>query len=69
MITGSTAPLGAAHLRAACLCSLGRPEDAWEAFFFFGGVESVTQSALVNEVLGFLVRSFFGEGYSKFTPE
>ena len=31
MITGSTAPLGAAHLRAACLCSLGRPEDAWEA--------------------------------------
>ena len=31
MITGSTALLGAAHLRAACLCSLGRPEDAWEA--------------------------------------
>jgi len=30
MIEGSAAPLGAAHLRAACLCSLGRPEDAWE---------------------------------------
>eukprot|EP00931_Biecheleriopsis_adriatica_P041564 TRINITY_DN23747_c0_g1_i1.p1 TRINITY_DN23747_c0_g1~~TRINITY_DN23747_c0_g1_i1.p1 ORF type:complete len:1212 (+),score=259.94 TRINITY_DN23747_c0_g1_i1:71-3706(+) len=30
MIAGAPAPLGAAHLRAACLCSLGRPEDAWE---------------------------------------
>lgn len=30
MIAGAQAPLGAAHLRAACLCSLGRPEDAWE---------------------------------------
>lgn len=31
MITGVLAPLGAAHLRAACLCSLGRVHDAWEA--------------------------------------
>lgn len=31
MITGVMAPLGAAHLRAACLCSLGRLHDAWEA--------------------------------------
>ncbi|CAK9034801.1 unnamed protein product [Durusdinium trenchii] len=31
MIAGLSAPLGAAHLRAACLCSLGRPDDAWEA--------------------------------------
>eukprot|EP00930_Biecheleria_cincta_P032842 TRINITY_DN22760_c0_g1_i1.p1 TRINITY_DN22760_c0_g1~~TRINITY_DN22760_c0_g1_i1.p1 ORF type:complete len:1223 (+),score=266.39 TRINITY_DN22760_c0_g1_i1:158-3826(+) len=29
-IAGAQAPLGAAHLRAACLCSLGRPEEAWE---------------------------------------
>lgn len=27
-ITGSVAPLGAAHLRAACLCSLGLPQEA-----------------------------------------
>ena len=31
MIVGVPAPLGAGHLRAACLCSLGQPEDAWEA--------------------------------------
>jgi len=30
MITGAPPALGAAHLRAACLCSLGRPDDAWE---------------------------------------
>lgn len=29
-ITGFGAPVGAAHLRAACLCSLGRPEEAHE---------------------------------------
>ncbi|CAJ1433073.1 unnamed protein product [Effrenium voratum] len=31
MISGITSPIGAGHLRAACLCSLGRPDDAWEA--------------------------------------
>eukprot|EP00933_Yihiella_yeosuensis_P022799 TRINITY_DN17877_c0_g1_i2.p1 TRINITY_DN17877_c0_g1~~TRINITY_DN17877_c0_g1_i2.p1 ORF type:complete len:1271 (+),score=275.91 TRINITY_DN17877_c0_g1_i2:115-3927(+) len=30
MIAGNATPLGASHLCAACLCSLGRPEDAWE---------------------------------------
>lgn len=30
MITGASAPIGAAHLRAACLCALGKPDEAWE---------------------------------------
>lgn len=29
-ISDNPPPLGVAHLRAACLCSLGRPQEAWE---------------------------------------
>jgi tetratricopeptide (TPR) repeat protein len=61
MIAGSSVPAGTGCLRAACLCSLGRPDEAWEVLGSCqrdarGIVDSPRRRALEAEVLVLLER-------------
>lgn len=56
LISGSTVPAGASKLRAACLCGLGRPDEAWEVFRSQPVPESPRSRALEAEVLVLLER-------------
>jgi len=63
LIAGSSVPSGTGRLRAACLCSLGRPDEAWEVLRSSqpsgragGPPESPRGRALEAEVLVLLER-------------